>query len=92
MTLTTTQPTTNHLSLHPPNPLTDLHAVPESGLILAACEAPEMCAYYVPEIGPAPKWAGFLDNVTEEMADDTSAAAKGAYSDYKFVDKQELDT
>ena len=51
-----------------------------------------MCAYYVPEIGPAPKWAGFLDNVTEEMADDTQAAAKGAYSDYKFVDKQELDT
>ncbi|RYE13532.1 MAG: hypothetical protein EOP45_21040 [Sphingobacteriaceae bacterium] len=39
-----------------------------------------------------PKWAGFLDNVTEEMADDTSAAAQGAYSDYKFVDKQELET
>jgi hypothetical protein len=26
------------------------------------------------------------------MADDMSAAGKGAYSDYKFVDKQELDT
>jgi ribosome biogenesis protein ENP2 len=61
-------------------------------LILAACEAPEMCAYYVPEIGPAPRWAGFLDNVTEEMAEDMSAAGKGAYSDFKFVDKQELDT
>lgn len=51
-----------------------------------------MCAYYVPEIGPAPRWAGFLDNVTEEMAEDMSAAGKGAYSDFKFVDKQELDT
>ena len=26
------------------------------------------------------------------MADDTSAAAKGAYSDFKFVDNQELET
>jgi ribosome biogenesis protein ENP2 len=51
-----------------------------------------LCSYYVPEIGPAPKWAGFLDNVTEEMADDQSAVGKSAYSDYKFVDKAELDT
>jgi ribosome biogenesis protein ENP2 len=51
-----------------------------------------MSSYYVPEFGPAPKWAGFLDNVTEEMADDMSAAGQSAYSDYKFVDKQELET
>jgi ribosome biogenesis protein ENP2 len=47
----------------------------------------------VPEIGPAPKWASFLDSVTEELADDVQGGAgKGAYSDYKFVDRQELDT
>ena len=49
-----------------------------------------MSSYYIPELGPAPKWAGFLDNVTEEMGED--AAPKGAYRDFKFVDRTELDT
>ncbi|KAK8869522.1 hypothetical protein IAR55_000088 [Kwoniella newhampshirensis] len=83
----------NHLSLHPPNSLVDLHAVPNSGLIFVACEAPQLSSYYIPEIGPAPKWASFLDSVTEELADDfTGGAGKSAYADFKFVDKAELDT
>ncbi|OCF32052.1 ribosome biogenesis protein ENP2 [Kwoniella heveanensis BCC8398] len=86
-------PSNNHLSLHPPNSLVDLHPVPQSGLLFAACDSPQMSAYYVPEIGPAPKWASFLDNVTEEMGDDlTGGAGKSAYADFKFIDKTELDT
>ncbi|BEI81601.1 hypothetical protein CcaverHIS002_0207610 [Cutaneotrichosporon cavernicola] len=85
-------PDTNHLSLHPPNPLTDLHAVPESGLLFVACDASPLSTYYIPEFGPAPRWASFLDNVTEEMAQDASGAGKGAYTDYKFVDRAELET
>ena len=47
----------------------------------------------MPEIGPAPKWAQFLDSVTEELQDDmTAGGTKGAYSDYKFVDRGELET
>ncbi|WWD16216.1 hypothetical protein CI109_100642 [Kwoniella shandongensis] len=83
----------NQLSLHPPSSLVDLHAVPHSGLLFVACEAPQLSSYYVPEIGPAPKWASFLDSVTEELADDfTGGAGKSAYADFKFVDKTELDT
>lgn len=85
-------PSTNHLSLHPPNPLVDLHPVPESGLLFVACDASPLSTYYIPEFGPAPRWASFLDNVTEEMAEDTSGAGKGAYTDYKFVDRAELET
>lgn len=85
-------PESNHLSLHPPNPLVDLHAVPESGLLFVACDASPLSTYYVPEFGPAPRWASFLDNVTEEMAEDASGAGKGAYTDYKFVDRTELET
>jgi ribosome biogenesis protein ENP2 len=85
------QPSTNHLSLHPPSPLVDLHPVPASGLLFAACNTAQLSSYYIPEIGPAPKWAGFLDNVTEEMAEDVGGG-KGAYSDFKFIDKTELET
>lgn len=85
-------PDTNHLSLHPPNQLVDLHAVPESGLLFVACDASPLSTYYIPEFGPAPRWASFLDNVTEEMAQDASSAGKSAYTDYKFVDRAELET
>ncbi|WVN86574.1 uncharacterized protein L203_101741 [Cryptococcus depauperatus CBS 7841] len=86
-------PAQNQLSLHPPNSLVDLHPVPQSGLIFAACDSPQLSSYYIPEIGPAPRWASFLDSVTEELADDyTGGLGKGAYADYKFVDKAELDT
>ncbi|WVQ78443.1 hypothetical protein IAT38_000529 [Cryptococcus sp. DSM 104549] len=83
----------NQVSLHPPSSLTDLHAVPGSGLMFVACDAPQLSSYYIPDIGPAPKWASFLDSVTEEMADDhTGGAGKSAYADFKFVDRAELET
>ncbi|WWC89722.1 uncharacterized protein L201_004647 [Kwoniella dendrophila CBS 6074] len=85
-------PSTNHLSLHPPSSLVDLHAVPQSGVLMVACDSPQLSSYYIPEIGPAPKWASFLDSVTEEMAEDYSGLGKSAYQDFKFVDRAELDT
>ncbi|WWC69140.1 uncharacterized protein I206_103076 [Kwoniella pini CBS 10737] len=85
-------PSNNHLSLHPPASLVDLHAVPQSGVLMVACDSPQLSSYYIPEIGPAPKWASFLDSVTEEMAEDYSGLGKSAYQDFKFVDRAELDT
>ncbi|OCF71502.1 ribosome biogenesis protein ENP2 [Kwoniella mangroviensis CBS 8886] len=85
-------PSNNHLSLHPPSSLVDLHPVPQSGLLMVACDSPQLSSYYIPEIGPAPKWASFLDSVTEEMAEDYSGLGKSAYQDFKFVDRAELDT
>jgi ribosome biogenesis protein ENP2 len=70
----------------------NIHPIPSTGLLLAATDSPTMSAYYVPELGPAPKWASFLDGVTEELEEDVSTGAgKGAYSDFKFVDKKELE-
>jgi ribosome biogenesis protein ENP2 len=89
---TSHQPSTNTFSLHPPAPLMNIHPIPSTGLLLAATDSPTMSAYYVPELGPAPKWASFLDGVTEELEEDVSTGAgKGAYSDFKFVDKKELE-
>ena len=45
-------------------------------------------AYYIPTLGPAPKFASFLDGLTEELEEDTAAAV---YDDYKFVTQEELE-
>ena len=42
----------------------------------------------MPQIGPAPKWASFLDNITEELEE---AKNYSLYEDYKFVTLNELD-
>lgn len=52
-----------------------------------ANENTKMQTYYVPSLGPAPKWASFLDSLTEELEESN---AEIVYDDYKFVTKQEL--
>jgi ribosome biogenesis protein ENP2 len=36
-----------------------------SGLILAALEDPKIGCYFIPELGPAPRWIPYLENMTE---------------------------
>jgi ribosome biogenesis protein ENP2 len=81
------QSTQNLISINPPNNINDLHVYPDTGLVFLANEAGPITSYYIPQLGPAPKWARFLDNMTEEMEQDT---VETLYDDYKFVDRQEL--
>lgn len=53
-----------------------------------AQENPKMLSYYIPSLGPAPRWCSFLDNLTEEIESET---IQNIYDDYKFVTKQELE-
>ena len=48
-----------------------------------------MSTYYIPQLGPAPRWASFLENITEEMEDQTT---RSVYEDYKFLGRNELKT
>ena len=41
----------------------------------------------MPSLGPAPSWAAFLDSLTEELEESSTATV---YDDYKFVTKDEL--
>ena len=79
----------NFASITPANDLNDVHHIPGSGLILTANEGIQMATYYIPQLGPAPRWASFLENITEEMEDQT---ARSIYEDYKFLDRNELKT
>jgi ribosome biogenesis protein ENP2 len=74
-------------SIEPPMDVNDVCAVPHSGLIFVANEGTPMHTYYIPQLGPAPRWCSFLDNLTEEMEENP---AQTTYDNYKFVTRKEL--
>ncbi|KAJ3555106.1 hypothetical protein NM688_g2759 [Phlebia brevispora] len=80
-------PSSNFASITPAYDINDVHHLPGSGLLMLANEGIQMTTYYIPQLGPAPRWASFLENITEEMEDQTT---RNVYHDYKFVEKSEL--
>jgi ribosome biogenesis protein ENP2 len=47
-----------------------------------------MLQYFVPSIGPAPKWCSYLESITEELEE---TAQPTVYDDYKFLTKAQLE-
>lgn len=74
-------------SIEPLNDLNDFWCIPGSGLMFCANEGIQMQSFYIPSLGPAPKWCTFLDNLTEEMEENPHQTV---YDDYKFVTRKEL--
>ncbi|KAJ9586209.1 hypothetical protein L9F63_020149, partial [Diploptera punctata] len=64
-----------------------LYLVPNTGMIFAANEDTKIQTYYIPSLGPAPRWCSFLDSLTEELEE---SHLESVYDDYKFVTRQEL--
>jgi len=79
--------TDNLISVNPLASINDMHIYPDSGLVFLANEASPMTGYFIPSLGPAPRWCRFLENMTEEMEDSQEVAI---YDDYKFVSDSEL--
>ncbi|KZS97167.1 WD40 repeat-like protein [Sistotremastrum niveocremeum HHB9708] len=77
----------NFASVTPATDVNHVHHVPGSGMLMLANEGISMTSYYIPQLGPAPKWCSFLDNITEEMEDQT---VRNVYEDFKFIEKSEL--
>uniref|UniRef100_A0A8C4R3T4 Nucleolar protein 10 n=1 Tax=Eptatretus burgeri TaxID=7764 RepID=A0A8C4R3T4_EPTBU len=75
-------------SLEPECNINDLCVYPNSGMLFLACEAPKMNTYYIPALGPAPRWCSFLDSLTEELEETPESTV---YDDYKFVTCKDLD-
>ncbi|KZT61702.1 WD40 repeat-like protein [Calocera cornea HHB12733] len=80
-------PATNFTSVTPANDINHVHHLPGSGLIMLANEGIQMTTYYIPQLGPAPRWCSFLDNITEEMEEQST---RNVYEDFKFVERSEL--
>lgn len=71
-------------------PLVDINSVAwckNTGMLLSANEGKQQHAWFIPELGPAPKWASFLDNMVDEMAEEVRTET---YENYKFLTRPEL--
>ncbi|XP_077991295.1 nucleolar protein 10-like [Glandiceps talaboti] len=77
-----------YTSIEPDVTINDLCIAPKTGLIFLAMEAPKMQTYFIPSLGPAPRWCSFLDNLTEELEEDSTPIV---YDDYKFVTRKDLE-
>ncbi|XP_063771488.1 nucleolar protein 10 [Pseudophryne corroboree] len=75
-------------SIEPEADVNDVCLYPNSGMLFTANETPKMNVYYIPALGPAPRWCSFLDNLTEELEENPESTV---YDDYKFVTKKDLD-
>ena len=59
----------------------------DSGVVCLCCDAPRVQVHFIPQLGVAPKWASFLDILTEELEEKDSTVV---YEDFKFVSKEEM--
>ncbi|XP_030632387.1 nucleolar protein 10 isoform X3 [Chanos chanos] len=75
-------------SIEPQSNINDMCVYPGSGMLFTANEDPKMNTFYVPALGPAPRWCSFLDNLTEELEENPETTV---YDDYKFVTRKDLE-
>ncbi|KAA8644249.1 hypothetical protein EYZ11_005904 [Aspergillus tanneri] len=83
-------------------PAVDINSVAwckDSGMILTANEGRQQHAFFIPQLGPAPRWCSFLDNLVEEMAEDpndpnafNTGQSGSVYDNYKFLTVPQLRT
>jgi ribosome biogenesis protein ENP2 len=84
-------------SVEPAVDLNHVEWVKDSGMLLTANEGKQQHSFFIPQLGPAPKWCAFLDNIVEEMAEDPNdpnafgqGAAGEVYDNFKFLTMQQL--
>jgi ribosome biogenesis protein ENP2 len=84
-------------SVEPSVDLNHVEWCKDSGMLLTANEGKQQHAFFIPQLGPAPKWCAFLDNIVEEMAenpDDPNAfgnsPAGEVYDNFKFLTLPQL--
>ncbi|KAK8919477.1 hypothetical protein H634G_03273 [Metarhizium anisopliae BRIP 53293] len=71
-------------------PIVDINDVAwckNTGMLLTANEGKQQHAFFIPQLGPAPKWCVFLDSMVEEMAEEVHTET---YDNYKFLTLPEL--
>lgn len=48
---------------------------------MLGADNPKIGAYFIPSLGPAPRWCSFLEGLTEELEE----CAPTVYDDYRWV-------
>ncbi|ODA75850.1 hypothetical protein RJ55_08491 [Drechmeria coniospora] len=74
-------------SVEPAVDINDVAWCKNTGMLLTANEGKQQHAFFVPQLGPAPRWCAFLDSMVEEMAEEVHTET---YDNYKFLTLPEL--
>ncbi|KAF6840211.1 WD repeat protein [Colletotrichum plurivorum] len=74
-------------SVEPIVDLNDIAWCKDTGMLLTANEGKSQHSFFIPSLGPAPRWCSFLDNMVEEMAEEVRTET---YDNYKFLTLPEL--
>lgn len=61
-----------------------------SGLIFGTVETERVQVMLIPELGPAPRWASFLDNVITDVEEEKEAGTE-LFQDMKFITREEIE-
>ncbi|KAF1850229.1 nucleolar protein 10 [Cucurbitaria berberidis CBS 394.84] len=84
-------------SVEPAVDLNHVEWVKDTGMLLTANEGKQQHSFFIPQLGPAPKWCAFLDNIVEEMAEDPNdpnsfgkSSAGEVYDNFKFLTLEQL--
>ncbi|XP_072966669.1 uncharacterized protein [Typha angustifolia] len=68
--------------------INDVCIFQNSGLMMLALDSSQIPVYFLPALGPAPKWVPYLENLTEEMEETTQTTISDTH---KFVTRDELE-
>jgi ribosome biogenesis protein ENP2 len=76
-----------YASMEPSVDINDIEHIPDTGMFFMANEGIQMHTYYIPNLGPAPRWSSFLDSITEELEEKPS---ESVYSNYRFITRDDV--
>ncbi|CDR46392.1 CYFA0S23e00562g1_1 [Cyberlindnera fabianii] len=76
-----------YASMEPSVDINDLEWIPNTGMFFMANEGIQMHTYYIPNLGPAPKWCSHLDGITEELEEKPTASV---YENYRFITRDDV--
>lgn len=67
--------------------MTEPYECDDSGILAICCDTPRVQVHFIPQLGIAPRWASFLDTITEELEEKEATVV---YDDYQFISKDEM--
>lgn len=76
-----------YASMEPTVDINDIEHIKGTGMFFTANEGIPMHTYYIPNLGPSPRWCSFLDSITEELEEKPSDSI---YSNYRFITKADV--
>ncbi|OMO65302.1 pre-rRNA-processing protein ESF1 [Corchorus olitorius] len=66
----------------------DICVFNDSGLLVLALDSSQIPSYFIPALGPVPKWCSSLESLTEELEE---GGQTSIYDNYKFLTKEDLE-